>query len=342
MTLTAAKAGPTLDDARRAAAALAEAGVSQVLLFGSVARGTQNSGSDIDLVAIFDDLDYSIRYDHKSELASAAGRAAGQSVDVHVTDRPEWAVRSRRLATTFERRVAAEVIVLHEEAGGDVNWSKEIGLPNTDHGEAAKSLLNTHQALGVLIGLLQPTLRETDALEDRDPDDYLWALAVRLRGVCSQAQSALETALKSLLHLYGHEPPPLTHDLVKLATRIPEPVRGDVLGLLREVTLDDASKWREQGTYVADFPDVPLEDLVPLGYRLAVAAHRLALFAAEHVERPHRPGAAPGEAALRTSNEVRKQAALIERVLNGWDLTATTPTDRMGLPPPPETPITQP
>ena len=52
---------PTIEDARRAAEALAAAGVGRVVLFGSVARGAATERSDIDLVAIYDDIDYNKR-----------------------------------------------------------------------------------------------------------------------------------------------------------------------------------------------------------------------------------------------------------------------------------------
>ena len=109
MTLTEVAAAPSLDDARRAAAA----GASQVLLFCSVARGTQDAGSDIDLVAVFDDLDYAARWERMAAPERPASHAAGCRVEVHVTDRPGWAVRSRRLATSaaWSARFAADRLV---------------------------------------------------------------------------------------------------------------------------------------------------------------------------------------------------------------------------------------
>ena len=87
---------PTTADARRAAKELAAAGASRVLLFGSVARGEADEHSDIDLVAVFDDMDYSQRFSLRSRLATAAEDAAGRSVEVIVTDRPEWQRRHER------------------------------------------------------------------------------------------------------------------------------------------------------------------------------------------------------------------------------------------------------
>ena len=55
-------AAPDLAAARRAADELVRAGAGRALLFGSVARGEAGHRSDIDLVAIYDDLgDYSDR-----------------------------------------------------------------------------------------------------------------------------------------------------------------------------------------------------------------------------------------------------------------------------------------
>ena len=81
---------PTMADAQRAAGALADAGVNCVLLYGSVARGDQAPGSDIDLLAVYDDLDYTQRPKLRDRLEKLASQAAGFEVQVSPTDRPEW------------------------------------------------------------------------------------------------------------------------------------------------------------------------------------------------------------------------------------------------------------
>lgn len=68
-------AAPVRADAERAAAALAEAGAGRVVLFGSVARGEADEHSDIDLMAVFDDLDYERRREKGCELEEMAERA---------------------------------------------------------------------------------------------------------------------------------------------------------------------------------------------------------------------------------------------------------------------------
>ena len=98
MAVVAPLAAPTRADAAAAAAVLIDRGVAEVLLVGSVARGAASADSDIDLVAIFADLDYSERAERRRELEAAARAAVPWPVQVHVTDRPErspaWSLRT--------------------------------------------------------------------------------------------------------------------------------------------------------------------------------------------------------------------------------------------------------
>lgn len=89
--VTIATVPPRIENAEKAAEAIAAQGVSQVMLFGSIARGDAGPDSDIDLVAIHDDLDYSIRRQKAEEPARLASAVTRRRVFVHVTDWPEWA-----------------------------------------------------------------------------------------------------------------------------------------------------------------------------------------------------------------------------------------------------------
>ena len=93
---------PCRADAEQAAALLVSVGVSRVLLFGSVTRGEATEKSDVDLVAIYDDLDYADCRDRKYELSRKARDEVGYPVDMHVTDRPEWKIRTETVATPLE------------------------------------------------------------------------------------------------------------------------------------------------------------------------------------------------------------------------------------------------
>ena len=83
---------PTIDDAKAAGRALTEAGAREVMVFGSVGRGDAGAHSDIDLVAVFDDIDYRTRWRAKLDLARIASDAVGHTVEVWPTDVPEWAI----------------------------------------------------------------------------------------------------------------------------------------------------------------------------------------------------------------------------------------------------------
>ena len=127
---------------------MAAAGVGRVVLFGSVARGDADERSDIDLMAIYDDLDYGERWERRCELAGLAGRAVDFPVDVSVTDRAEWRMRTTRVSTSFEGRVARDGVVLVDRLPAvDVDWDKEMVTPDSDYEEAVERLTGMRDAL---------------------------------------------------------------------------------------------------------------------------------------------------------------------------------------------------
>lgn len=132
---------PTMDDARRAAEELIAAGAGRVLLFGSLARGEQRGASDIDLVAVYDDLDYAERARRRCALERRARSASGFDVDVIVTDLPEWTVRSERVPASVEARIAAEAICL---ADGSLRCS----LCRSPHGGGMRGEADSRRPCG--------------------------------------------------------------------------------------------------------------------------------------------------------------------------------------------------
>ena len=131
---------PSVREAQRAADRLAAAGAGRVLLFGSVARGSATADSDIDLVAIFDDIDYTERRHIRSALREAAESVVERPVEVFVTDRAEWRRRTREVSASFEAGIAAAALVLVDRPAGAVRWDKEIGLPDNNTDEALRRL----------------------------------------------------------------------------------------------------------------------------------------------------------------------------------------------------------
>ena len=261
---------PSETAARCAAEALADTGAGKVLLFGSVARGNQGTDSDIDLVAIFDDLDYSDRWALRSELARAAETACGHIVDVHVTDRPEWARRVRQVSASFEAGIAPGAVALVDLPAGDVNWDKEIGLPDTNEKEAAQRLDDVRRELSMLRNCLTPSSWETGATEAGRIAECDRLRRDRLIDVCSKAAMAIEHSVKALITLDGR-PVRHLHDIGKLLGDIPAR-RSAVDRAFGGLTYREVSIWRSAGTDAADRPELTVSETADLAGRLIAAA----------------------------------------------------------------------
>ncbi|MCY4621733.1 MAG: nucleotidyltransferase domain-containing protein [bacterium] len=314
-------ASPCMADAESAAEAVAVEGVSRVLLFGSVARGQAGPDSDIDLVAIHDDLDYSKRRERSDELTRLARRAAGCRVFVYVTDWPEWTHRSNRVSTSLEYAITSDAVTLYDRAPNGARWGKEIGMPETNREEAAGRLHNALRALFGVQSQLRMSVAERDALQDRDPEYYLFALRDRLCLLCAHAQMAMETSLKALINLQGIRPS-RTHDLVRLLSTLRAADRGHVGSLFVNVTPEEASMWRQAGAY--EYADWSLDRLVPDAYHMARTSIAVSRYTASCL---------PDSDVARL---VHKTALEAQQRLDRWDPTAEDPYESIGQPPPPD------
>ncbi len=268
MAVVAPAEAPTRADAERAAAALIGGGVEEVLLFGSVARGTAGPPSDIDLVAIFDDLDYGERAVRRQKLEAAAAEVVSWPVQVHVTDRPEWRARVELVATSFEHRVAAEAIVVAVSADeGPVDWGKEMVLPMSDPQEALR-----YFAARVLPRLQGVATAATRSVLEVVPQESAVPVEVRrlnrMVSLCVDAALAAETSVKAMAKLYGH-PTPTEKELKRnghtiaavLQRHVPEPHRGEMRAAFDRLGVDlgELSLWRNKGTYADDIDGLRAE-----------------------------------------------------------------------------------
>ena len=213
-----AKSAPTREDAQRAAEAVAAHGATQVLLFGSVAKGTANAHSDIDLVAIFDDLgDYSDRWDRQETLMAETQARVGHSVHVHVTDFPEWRKRTTEVTASFEASIAAYAVALIDgEPVVNPDWGKEIGCVDNNLEEAEQRFNDVYLNCRVLNRHLSPDKFEAAAedLDDKERDRLN-----RMRGLCGAAARAIETSIKVLVALEGTSPEKV-HDISNLLDQL--------------------------------------------------------------------------------------------------------------------------
>ena len=309
-----AESAPSESDAGRVADAFTAAGVCEVWLFGSVARGESTESSDINLVAVYADLDYAQRLNRESELAKLGEQVSGQPVDVLVTDLPEWEIRSK-LLTTFERRVRDQARLLRSRpiSPPEVRWDKEITLPTSDDQQALHAMRAATQALRGIERDLVPGEGEL-----ADPIDW----EDRMGHLCMNAHMAAECALKALVHLYGHRPPEDTHSLESLIRALPRDIARSADRLLEGIDKKTMSKWHTIGTYPADYPEESAQ-APALAEPYACAAVGLNRYAATHLEA--RIGAHP-ELDRNRSRLGRISARLDDReIQTGRPRTGPTP-----------------
>ena len=147
-----AAAAPTIDNAKAAGRALTDAGAREVMVFGSVARGDAMPYSDIDLVAILDDVDYKQRWQTQLAWQQLAEEAAAKhQADVWVTDVPEWAAQNR-LVSSLAAAVRPELVLVATGPRDDsaVRWDKQQALPASDIDAAYDYLQKADALLGTL------------------------------------------------------------------------------------------------------------------------------------------------------------------------------------------------
>ncbi len=272
---------PSAEQARAAAKVLQAEGAAMVMLHGSVARGDARPGSDIDLVAVFDNIDYDERYPLRWRLEGKCSAAAGVPVEVHVTDRPEWKHRAEQVSSSFEAAVAAATQTLFERAphAATLDWGKEIGMPDSNLGEALERLNDVRQALGTMTRSSRADMDETHDADGRLRID-IPLREERLRDLCAAASMTIENALKAWCAAKG-VPSERTHSvarLLELARPLPDSLEN-ILAPLQANTIrpsrepwDDVSCWRIGGTYPSALPNATSERIAGLTPLLAVAA----------------------------------------------------------------------
>ena len=274
------------------------------MLFGSVARGDAVGGSDIDMVAIFADLDYGERAARRQKLEAVAAEVVSWPVQVHVTDRPEWRWRTRRVCSSFEASVAGEAVPLIDSVVGEVRWDKEIGLAKTNDEEALDRL---NDACGHFIAMrsdLRPDSAATWMGRPLPPEEVVAAEHVRIGGLCVAAAGAIELTVKALRAAAGGEGP-INHHIWRLLPHLGAhraavetalaPVRANTF----PPPSDDASAplpdfsdvgfLRQAGTYVSEFPVVTFDRLADLAPRLCQGAVNVADVAVRHIASPAPP-----------------------------------------------------
>ena len=262
-SLMAATVEPSVADARKAAEPLLMAGAEEVWLFGSVARSEATERSDIDLLALFADINYSERDKMCRRLEAAALDAVDGRwpVQVFVTDRPEWKARSEQVRSSFEHRIRCASMIPVGDSGcrSQVRWEKPMERPINDLAEAW-SKFDT-QIILQLRNLQRTTLsgvEEFDATRTADFRDD--ARLTRMLSVCGPAALVVELSIKNLAAWHKRPGPTRKeilsagHDIAACLNLLPAGVRLEVEDCLTalNINLEMMSSWRVYGTYVEE------------------------------------------------------------------------------------------
>ena len=262
---------------------------AQVLLFGSVADGTATPSSDIDLVAVFDDLgDYSGRHRLEYEAQVAARKASGRRTDVFVTDRPEWRKRTR-MRTSFEAHIhRCAVALVDRPSNQEIDWDKDTPMPTTDADEAHQDLGAVEDALLKAFNKLHPSYDELDALLYGQADRWDGCRFRRMIELCEDSHAAVETALKAFTRgVLGQYPERGTHGhhIEHLIECLLQKDRQRFYSAISPLDPKEVSPWRIVGTYTgAKSSAASLSKVTPeFAYFMVEAARRCSLIAAEKV-----------------------------------------------------------
>ena len=301
---------PTVEDACRAADVIAAAGVGRVLLFGSVSRGEASEHSDIDLVAIYDDIEYDTRRAITNQLQAAASAATGFPVTVLVTDRPEWEMRTTRVRTSLEALVDERGMVLVDRTPGRVDWDKEMVMPTDDYQQGLYRLARVNEALVKLANALEPGKMELLFAELGDTENATLARISRMLTLGGAGQTVAEQSVKSLVHVTAHRTRDLKgHHIERLTALLGSlPVRTHVERLLTPPGPEAITPWHWWERYhrPGEDPDPAPSLVIPV----VRAACRVATYSAGHFGTDTPTGA------------VRATVAVIERYVDIHDLVS--------------------
>ena len=196
-----------------------DAGVGEVWLYGSVARGESEPGSDIDLVAVLNDLEYRRRFHVKAEMQEVARAACGRRVEVLVTDQAEWRIQREQVSASFSSAISYDLMLIAcgSDKTVDVDWGKDQVMATSNDELALERLRGVLLNLTKIEATRAPSPAERDLADDDDPGDYLLARGGRLVVLCEASDMAVENAAKAVGVISGVDAKTLwEHDVNKI------------------------------------------------------------------------------------------------------------------------------
>ena len=247
---TSPKVGvPTVEDAEPAGAALP----GSVFLFGSVARGAAQKGSDIDFMVITDRVEGDYGSDKRKnlgiDLAREAQEACGFRVQVFLVDWVEWKSRSV-VWGTFEHEAASYGLWVRQLKPGPQVQRDRLMSPKQVRITAAEAALdNVYESLSRVASILRPDWNELTEIETGREGVYWKKVAGRLSRINVEIHLCLEELLVAMLHLGGIRFHRQRHDLDVLFDQLPTNIQNGILSYVTEGQLTWAQQWRETSHY---------------------------------------------------------------------------------------------
>ena len=239
MAILVADKAPTLEDAARAAEAIAAADphIVRVVVFGSVAKQTQRPGSDIDLIAITE-APQAVGTDRSASehvLRQAAEAAAGNRCEVILTTigEWEWSIEHARSSVFGEAR-AQGITLADRPCLLPAPSAEEIVMPRDDWGLALQDLDEAHRKNLELVRVLKSIPGEAASGE--------WFPADREHAYESALESAhmsIEKSLIALGRLYLRRHLDSRHDIDAMARQLRPALSGPFVDAVLD-TLDTA------------------------------------------------------------------------------------------------------
>lgn len=197
-SLIETKEGPDALSVQSGAEALAEFdGVWRVAVFGSVARGTADEGSDIDYVVVCGEIDYENRRELKNKMKGAAIRATGHRVDIVLSDTEEWQARTA-VASSLEAHLEPRAVDLVRLAHPQPNKKRRTITMASRMELAVVELIRLGRSLETMEQVARPSSRE---LKLKEADNYFKLEECRenrWRRTLQEADMVLEHGLAAL------------------------------------------------------------------------------------------------------------------------------------------------
>ncbi len=237
-TLVADKA-PTLDDAARAAGAIAAADphIVRVVVFGSVAKQTQRAESDIDLIAVTA-APRAASTDHgaaQHALRQAAEAACGIKCEVILTTigEWEWSLEHAR-SSVFGEAHAQGIILMQRPCPPPAPWAEETAVLRDDWGLALKDLEEAHRKNLEVVRILKSIPGEI-ATGEWSPADRNYTYESALES----AHMSIEKSLTALGRLHLRRYLDNTHNIDIMAGKLRPTPSGPFVDAVLD-TLDTA------------------------------------------------------------------------------------------------------